>query len=379
MRSLIVLVALVGCSDHARTDVPTPDPHTRRVIELPAGTMRPLPPHAIRADGVGPYKLGAQLESILAQLPGGPRIAQYDIPGVVRRSLIRAEDDAVLIGGEPRGAVSFVAVVGAEVARTESGVHVGSSRDELVRALGPLADDPDHARDPRLLAPMGLPGSRAIVGDDHVVALVVASDVDAPRRALPAVPSAPPEPAVCARPAPIAPNQFGACLATGELITAEADELVVRAGDSDRPLARVPLAGLVFAAALRAGDRDEVVAVTRADDGQQRTWSLVAFRLDGGRLVRAIEPSPLYQLSGANARWIGADLRDLDLYLELSSRPDAIEIGGLLATRVGDKLHDVLVISPISVARRRARPPVADDAGVAVEPADAGSDHRPHP
>ncbi len=376
--TLVALVVLVGCSDHGpRTDDPNPDPHTRRVIEPPAGTMRPLPPHAIRADGVGPYKLGAQLESILQQLPSGPRIAQYDIPGVVRRSLIRAEDDAVLIGGEPRGAVSFVAVVGGEVARTESGVHVGSSRDELVRALGPLAEDPDHARDPRLLAPSGLPGLRAIVGDDHVVALVVSSDVDVPRR--PAVKIAA-EPTDCSRPAPTAPNQIGTCLGTGELVTTEADELVVRSSDNEHPLARIPTPGLVFAAALRAGDRDELVGITRSDDGQQRTWSLVAFRFDGGRLVRAIDPTALYQLSGANARWIGADLRDLDLYLELASRRDGIEVDGLLATRVGDKLHDVLVISPISVTRRKPRPaPVDGDAGVSVEPVDAGSALKPHP
>ena len=298
--------------------------------------------------------------------------------------------DAVLIGGEPRGAVSFVAVVGGEVARTESGVHVGSSRDELVRALGPLSEDPDHARDPRLLAPSGLPGLRALVGDGHVVALVVAADVDgtAPPsgvgHAVDALRRAPvktaTEPGDCARPAPTAPNQIGTCLGTGELVTTEADELVVRALDGERLLARVTVPGLVFAAALRAGDRDELVAIARSDDGQQRTWSLVALRLDGGRLVRAIDPTAVYQLSSANARWIGADLRDLDLYLELTSRMDGIEVDGLLATRVGDKLHDVLVVSPITVARRKPRPAPPDgDAGVAGEPADAGSDRRSHP
>jgi hypothetical protein len=380
-----VALAGIGCSDRRapHAEPPPPDPHTRRVIEPPTGTMRPLPPHAIRADGVGPYKLGAQLESILAQLPSGPRIAQYDIPGVGRYSLIRAEDDAVLVGGEPRGAVSFVAVVGGEVARTESGVHVGSSRDELVRALGPLADDVDHARDPRLVAPTGIAGLRAIIGNDHVVALVVSAGGDPPRRASPPpVTPASPAPAAdgdCARPAPTAPNQLGACLATGELVTTEAEELVVRAPDNDKPLARQPVPGLVFAAALRAGDRDELVAITRTDDGQQRTWSLVAFRLEAGHLVRAIEPTQLYQLTSANARWIGAELHDLDLYLELASRPDAIEVGGLLATRVGDKLRDVLVISTPTFARRKPHPAQADGDASIPEPTDAGSAHRPLP
>jgi hypothetical protein len=370
----IALAALVaGCSDRSapRVDPPTPDPHERRIIEPPAGTMRALPPHAIRADGVGPYKLGAQLESILQQLPSGPRIAQYDIPGVVRRSLIRAEDDLVLVGGEPRGAVSFVAVVGSEVARTESGVHVGSTRDELIRALGPLTETPDRAHDPRLLEPSGLPDLRAVIGNDRVVALVVAADADAPRHAAT-------EPGECARPAPTGPNQLGICLASGELVTTEGEDLVVRAPDSDKQLARVSVPGLVFDAALRSGDRDELVAITRSDDGQQRTWSLVAFRMEAGHFVRAIEPATLYQLSSANARWIGADLKDLDLYLELTSRPDAIEVGGLLATRVGDKLRDVLVIFP-AIARRKPHPPAPDgDAGV-PEPVDAGSAAHQHP
>jgi hypothetical protein len=247
-----------------------------------------------------------------------------------------------------------------------------------VRALGPLADDVDHARDPRLLAPTGLAGLRAIIGNDHVVALVVSADADAPRRPSPAAPASPAA-TDCARPAPTGPNQFGACLATGELVTTDADELVVRAPDNDKPLARQPVPGLVFAAPLRAGDRDELVAVTRADDGQQRTWSLVAFRMDAGHLVRAIEPTQLYQLTSANARWIGADLSDLDLYLELTSRPEAIEVGGLLATRVGDKLRDVLVISTPTFVRRKPRPPQPDgDAGI-PEPTDAGSAHRPLP
>ena len=33
------------------------------------------------------------------------------------------------------------------------------------------------------------------------------------------------------------------------------------------------------------------------------------------------------------------ELRDIDLYLELASQADGIEVGGLLTTRAGDKLH----------------------------------------
>ncbi|MBS1121260.1 MAG: hypothetical protein H6Q90_3488 [Deltaproteobacteria bacterium] len=127
------------------------------MIEPPTGTVRPLPPHAIRNDGVGPYLLRKQIAALLDQLPSGPRIARFEIPGLLHHSLIRAEDDTVLIGGEPTSSSSstttFIAVIGKEVARTDSGVHVGSTKAELVQALGPLVDDSDRARDPRLARP----------------------------------------------------------------------------------------------------------------------------------------------------------------------------------------------------------------------------------
>src|SRR5439155_5632276 len=138
---------------------------------------RPLPPHAIRADGVGPYRLGAPLADLVDLLPSGPRIATIEIPGVVHRSILHAEDDTIVIGGEPAvGKASFVAVIGSEVARTESGVHVGSTRAELVHALGAPAEDPERARDPRLIVPTGMRNARVVLEGDRVAALVIAAD-----------------------------------------------------------------------------------------------------------------------------------------------------------------------------------------------------------
>jgi hypothetical protein len=87
---------------------------------------------------------------------------------------------------------------------------------------------------------------------------------------------------------------------------------------------------------------------------------LVAARIEGARLVRVVEPTPVYQLTAANARWIGAELRDLDLYLELRGRRDAIEVGGLLTTRSADRVRDVVEISPVPVPRKRLKPPSAE-------------------
>jgi len=185
----------------------------------------------------------------------------------------------------------------------------------------------------------------------------------------------------CARPAAIE-KAFGACLDKGELIEVDGDDVGVRVAEGDKSIATVRISGLVFAAALEnlVDGRDELVAISRTDDAQVRSWTLHVYRLvEGGRLVKAIEPVTLYQLSSSNARWIGSDLRDLDLYLELVSRPDVIEVGGLLTTRTGvqgnRKIRDVVAISPVPVPRRRGKAGEAVDAG--VEPGDGGV--RPKP
>ena len=360
-RALLVL-ALAACSEreHAK-----PQPHEgqqrRRVIEPPTGSVvRALPPFAIQKDGVGPYKLGEPLDKVLEDLPSGPHIALFDIPGVVHRSLIRTEDDTVLIGGEPTSVASLVAVIGADVARTESGVHVGTRRDEMLKLLGPVSDEADRARDPHIVVPAAQRNLRAIMDGDVAVALVLVADPGTPS----AVASA------CARPAAIE-KAFGACLDKGELIEVDGDDVGVRVAEGDKSIATVRISGLVFAAALEnlVDGRDELVAISRTDDAQVRSWTLHVYRLvEGGRLVKAIEPVTLYQLSSSNARWIGSDLRDLDLYLELVSRPDVIEVGGLLTTRTGvqgnRKIRDVVAISPVPVPRRRGKAGEAVDAGV---------------
>lgn len=379
-RWLAVAVVLGSCGNHDQREI-KPDPERqRRVIEPPSGRVLPLPPHAIRSDGVGPYKLGAPLTDLLDELPSGPRISQFDIPGVVHRSILHAEDDAILIGGEPLGRASFVSVVGSDIARTESGVHVGSTRDELIHGLGEPADAADHARDPRMVVPSGLPGARVVVENDRVTAIVVATDGDLPQ---PTIPRDAGVDATCPRPAPSADGkQIGACLtAGGERIAVDGDEITVHAPDSERTIAQLRVSGLVFAAPLRnpADGRDELVAISRVDDPQARTWSLVGYRLEGTRLVKAIDPVALYTLTAANARWIGAELRDLDLCLELTSRADAVEVGGLLTSHTGDKLRDVVVISVIPAARRHARSPAPEiqDAGTADAAESTGASKHP--
>lgn len=373
-----LLGALVGCDrEPARRERPRDPQRERRVIEPPVGNVRPLPPHAIRADGVGPYRIGEKLSVLLEQLPSGPRIAVFEIPNLLHRSLIRAEDNTVLIGGEPASTATFVAVVGPEVARTESGIHVGSTKAEVVEALGPMINELDVAHDPRIMVPSALRNSRIILHEDRVAAIVVSADSGTPARSSTPVRDGSPVP--CTRPAPTE-RGVGACLTgAGELVEVVDNEITVRAVESSRTIAawRVPTGQVVFARPLRAPDgRDELIVITHTAEAQQRRWSLISYRFDTGKIAKS-EPASLYQLTSSNARWIGADLDEVELYLELSSHADSIEVGGLLTTRPAQgPWRDVVVISPVPVPRKpgKSAPPEAVDAGITdpvAEPVDA--------
>ena len=61
-------------------------------------------------------------------------------------------------------------------------------------------------------------------------------------------------------------------------------------------------------------------------------WTGMTVSLLGDGIYTVAIAWQVYQLSNANARWIGADLHDVELYLELTGRPDGIDVGGLLTT-----------------------------------------------
>ncbi|HEY1546972.1 MAG TPA: hypothetical protein VGG28_04100 [Kofleriaceae bacterium] len=358
--AVVALVAALLTACRARDEPRLEDTeHHSRVVEPPAKAVRALPPHAIRADGVGPYKLGASLSELNDLLPSGPHIAQIDITNVIRVSVLRAEDGAILIGGEPQGKAAFVSVVGAQVARTESGIHVGSTRAELVQALGAPTVELDRARDPHVVVPAQMPELRVVLDADRVIGLVVAP-----------VPKDKASADGCVRPAiePVGSDatrqRFGACMSgTGDVVSRDGDEVSVRAQD-DRLLASVTVHGATFAAPLRAPDgRDEIYVVSVVDESAARTWSIAGFRLEGARLVRSIEPQAVYQITTANARWIGTDLGDVDLFLDVAGHGDGIEVGGLLTTRSGSaSLRDLLVLAPLQVPRLHRKSASGDGA-----------------
>lgn len=362
MRWLALASLLAACNRDPPKQPPPREPQPpRRIIEPPTtGVARQLPPHAIRADGVGPYKLGEKVAGLLQQLPSGPRIMRFELPGVVRTSVFRAEDDgSIIIGGETASTVEFIAVVGgSEIARTEkSNVHVGSSIDELEKALGPLVDDPDRARDPRLVIPAEQRNLRVLVDGGRIAALVVTTD-ETKARVLP-------EP-TCARPEGGKRGvRYPACLtAAGELVELDDEEIIVRSASGEGRLASLRIPNLVWAEPLRhlGEGRDEIVAVTATEDAQARRWSIVAYRFEGTRFVRSLDSEVIYEMTSARTRWIGAELRDVQLYLEMTSHSDGIEVGGLLTTQSGAKIRDVAVIAPIRVHRKSGKSTATDAA-----------------
>lgn len=399
----------------------------RRVID-PPGTVRPLPPYAISNEGVGPYQLGDSLAEVLYELPSGPRMALLDVPGLIKQNVIRAEDDGVLVSGAVLGEATVIAVVSKEVARTDSGIAVGSSRADVERELGSLVE-PTVARDPRLWVPQRMPSARLVLQDDRVEAFLLKVGAGAPRPASPeeGKPGAAPGVAPAAGAAVSAPagngklrngkdapkvtagvksaaaarcpaakpseaeaassRWFAACLsAAGEIVRVRDEEVSVRSGSDgkERLLAQLRVRGLLFAAPLRLTDRpeerDELVVVSRSTKpDEERSWTVALYHFEAGRLVRVAE-QVVYRLTAEGARWIGVSLDEVELYLELSSREDGVGVGGFLVAKVAGKIRDVVSLREADVGRRRggaagAEPPVTGAPPAVIDAAvDAGVD-----
>lgn len=380
-------VAAIAACD--RNDPPPPKIERQpRVINSPPQGVQALPPHAIRADGVGPYRLGVPLEQLGNQVPSGAQNAQVDIPRVVHLNVLHAEDDAILVGAaDSVGRASFVAVVRGDIARTASGIHVGSTRDDLVGALGPPTTELERARDPRILVPKNMRELRALIGESDQVAGIVVSPAEPVAKTGGGCTRPNPDATPAPMPRATAPvgkmgsggrsakaidpedarsetraetrgetrTQFGACISgSPDILAVDDGDLSLRVLDSERTIALPKVPNLVWAGPARNPEgRDEVVAIARADDAQSRTWFLYVYRVDPGlRIVKVVDAAPVYQLTAANARWLGCELVDLDLAIEVTSHGEAFEMGGLLFARRGDLMRDLFVLSPVQVPVR---------------------------
>lgn len=415
-----VWAALVGAGACKEPETPEAVPYDagrrRRLFQPPAGEVRAVPPHAIHASGVGPYVLGRSLRDVLGMLSRGPRVMLMQIDGVVDYSLVRAESDSLIIGVEPLGGVAFVSVLDAETARTESGIGVGTGSAQLAEALGPPLAAPALALPPRIVAFASLPNVRFLLDEPggRVAAVVVrgAQDPDV-------------DVAVAA---PVEPRDASAgsagagtgCLDGGDLV-GHMDE-IVRAAELTRPevdaslrfgcfsaavpealvhtggrvvavgraagtepaavrrLAVYPAANIVFAAPLDV-DRDgrsEVAVVKQREAGGERRVEVEILRLDGSRFV-PVAAVEAYRLSERNTAWVGAQLREIELLVEIQAVAGNVVVSGLYVHHGQTGLETVAPLVPTTVEVRRKKPGPAGPAAEAPAARPRGGALRPDP
>jgi hypothetical protein len=375
--ALAVALLVPGCSDRTSPPPAAESTRSRRVFEKPRGGPRAVPPHAIRSEGVGPYLLSMPLKDVLGLTSRGPSVMLMELEGMVDYSLVRAENDTVIIGVERGGTgVSFVTVVDREIARTDKGVGVGATLGDLEQALGSRRRSATRLSDPRIASFERLPNARFVLDGDVAIAVTVGKR-DRPT-SNPEGEAAPPEPdqppprprARCGADAlreqrdaiveaaridagddPVQ-LAFGCLDADDPLVVVTAgDRMVGVTGSPDR-LRRLRLDtvdGLVFAGPVDLGGdgKDEIVAVAQSSTPEGKTWRVEVFRGDGGRLGRVASRS-VYHLAAASVPWIGATLSEVDLLLAFEAEEETLHVGGLLLQRDGGR---VKVVAPLANKR----------------------------
>ncbi|GAB4518322.1 MAG: hypothetical protein Tsb0020_36940 [Haliangiales bacterium] len=402
----------------------------RRVLDPPAGEVLAVPPHAIHALGVGPYRLGISLREVLRLSSRGPRVTLIQVDGVVDYSLVRPEGDGLIVGVDGLNEVVFVSVLDREIARTESSLGVGSEVAALEAALGPVLSAPERAMDPRLLGFAALPNVRFLLDDERErVRAVVVRQVE--RRALAELtaaasgsaplPAAPPPAAAEVEPdaaqrcpsaaqrawaesmahvlnaagesvqlvrvaclltpgrgAPTAAGTAGTGAGAAQALVTLADRVVVVAGTAERPrrVASYSAPGVIFAQPLDVGaDGHDEVAIVRAESGADwRALVVELVRLEGSRLVR-LGGREAYRLSERSAAWIGAQLAQLSWWIELEADDHEVHVSGLFVRGGGAGPAIVAPLSPVQfdVQRRRGSSASGADAGSPESAADAGA------
>lgn len=367
----------LSCNDNTQAPAPVVTSSRPRRTPPPAGVVRALPPHAIRSDGVGPYLLGESLATQLDELPSGPRLTLLDIPSVVHYNVIRAEQGSVLVGGDPLGPAAYVAVVAADVARTESGLAVGATRSQVETKVHMVERDPTLARDPRISIPVGSPGMRLLFDGDDVLRGLVVMRSTATELTAPATPRTSSDssktvaPKLCVfHASPTATKSVDPeCPATSDIIKISGEDVVVRSPDSARPPMAVRFRGLAWTAVLEIEQRETLLVISRQDTASKKSWMLSVLRVDQGKLLRLLDQT-LYVVTSENARWIGAELDGVDLMLEVAARGDTLYVGGLLRTATNSRVRDLVPLLPVTLrARFLVRP--SDPVVVPRIPADA--------
>ncbi len=466
-------LALPGCDGDDAASAPARAPHSaqmgergydstanardggglgRRMLTPPRGEVRAVPPHAIHDRGIGPYMLDESLRSVLSTLPSGPRVTLLQLDSVVEYSLVRAESGGLMVGAEPLGTVAFIAVLDADIARTESRMGIGARPDELAKELGPPLRAPGLAMSPRLLGFGKLPNARFLLDDsgERVTAVMVRRELGLEQLS---PQSGPPPAGAKARrrgkrawrgggpggrgknrrgKAATTTNNDGPCqdhgarekrlrqrvdtvrMAAGvkeaaaasvvaacfsgveiEAVVVAGGQIVVVAGEGDRlrRLGQHRALGLRYAAAMDLdGDGGSEIALVRQGIAtssnpdsttdstpastlpEELTVTLDLLRVEQGRLV-LISSDPLYRISESSADWIGAELVDIELLVELRAAGDGVQATGMYIHYGSDGVPDTLApLLPATVPLRSRGPsPAPAAAGTSAKSGKGGT------
>lgn len=391
MRRSLAIAALLGtaavaCSSRESSTTSRFDagPPPRRVIGAPPRHVRALPPHAIGVEGVGPYKLGVSMSQILSALPSGPRMALLQIPGVLDYNIVR--DEGLIVGSERQGPAAFIAIVRQSIARTDDGIGVSSTAAALEKAVGPALVSPSVARDPALWVGTKLPNARFVMGEGRVIGVLLTGGgpASAASGTSATVDGGASESAPrCDRSA--SSRDFAgaatgmtfapACLGGADGVASGGDMVVVAAkaaGDARaRRITATEIRGLRWALPIEIDrGRDEIVAVAETKDGDVRVFTVIALRLEGGKLVRVAE-SDVYRLDEQRAAWIGASLAELTLHLEVRVDGDELVAGGVLVHEGRTGYRELAPLLPVTI-RRRGRGAEPERPRTDADGADAG-------
>lgn len=378
---LLVVALSSSCGDESSTHkVEDSGAVGRRVFRPPPrAAVRAVPPHNIHAKGVGPYELGADLHSMLALLPTGPRVELFEVDGLFDYHLVRADNNALTIGVLRRGGVEFVSVLDPDIARTESGVGVGAQVQELVVALGAVEPETSGKRDPRLVVFSALPNTRFVVEGNKVIAAVVvrraASRPEKSEAVKVAERDTEEDKEVCNPAALVARRREvlkaadldeGARVSFGCIGQASAPVaavwrgervlLILTEGEELRRLGPLRVPGLDFVGIVEVGQEWGVYAVVQQERPEAREVEIVALRTDGTS-VATEPPRTALRLSASSAGYVGARLSDAHFLVELRGGQHSLEVSGLFVQRASAGLRNVVPVLPTDVPVGAVRPP----------------------
>ena len=162
--------SVVACQDQSNTvKIVDEGDFATRQFTPPPGEVRSMPPHDVREEGVGPYKVGMPLQEALSSLEGGPRIELWRAEGLSEYRLVRTENGAMVLGADRAGSTRFISVLDPSIIESPDGVVLGANLDRLMKSLN-TKESKRFVSDPALVTLTSLPALRLFVENDKVIA-----------------------------------------------------------------------------------------------------------------------------------------------------------------------------------------------------------------